>query len=670
MIMSVLLQNVRIQVKKYPAFRSISEQKAVNSEVSQKIKIPARIQRGPTDILRTLASTLTPDTTGAHYKYHDDPFLIPPSNYAKRAFALSKESGRKAAQWVRQQHADLFDHKVAEPFIPIFAPKAVYDENSEVNEAVLKTLIQSSSVSDAICVYELMEKKNIAVSDELKQSLLELVCFYNGKDGKSDEYLDEKWYTANQRTIARKTWQDGGFADKLFKSMNQTPEAICTMIQGMTKYYQVNQAMSLYEEVLNKNLPISLETFNGLIRVSSFVREDFALRWQFVREIFDKMKSQEVMPNIQTLNAALATLAAMATMKNCPKIALALITEFKQLGIEPSLASFYHLLQIMFKREGAKPPILNEILDFLETQGNLEARDAEDINFFVAAMNVCTYKLEDLNLAYRLNNVLHTGNNYDLMGDSLKESIYYRNFFYLVCDLESIEEIMNLYETVVPRIYTPEQSVMIKIIRAVDMNGATEYLPQLWSDAKLFEFNRSEDVLTEFTGVIYKNHTNVAPLNEQLGNIAAGLWHEIEIENPGRRKKIMWTGPMIGSILQAFVDAKRVKDAYTVFQKLRRSQQEIFGVPEAQTLRDFLEFVIENKDGNGALIFVNYCHDNDLAETYEFAERLKNSSILKGTQILNLEKILIVAKNLKEKLDKRKNEKVEIRTDEYFNKNE
>ena len=118
--MSVILQNVRIQVKKHPAFRSISEQKAVNSEVSQKIKIPARIQRGPTDILRTLASTLTPDTTGAHYKYHDDPFLIPPSNYAKRAFALSKESGRKAAQWVRQQHADLFDHKVAEPFIPLY----------------------------------------------------------------------------------------------------------------------------------------------------------------------------------------------------------------------------------------------------------------------------------------------------------------------------------------------------------------------------------------------------------------------------------------------------------------------------------------------------------------------------------------------------------------------
>lgn len=94
--------------------------------------------------------------------------------------------------------------------------------------------------------------------------------------------------------------------------------------------------------------------------------------------------------------------------------------------LHPSISAYILSFPLLSSHvsEGAKPPILNEILDFLETQGNLEARDAEDINFFVAAMNVCTYKLEDLNLAYRLNNVLHTGNNYDLMGDSLKESIY------------------------------------------------------------------------------------------------------------------------------------------------------------------------------------------------------------------------------------------------------
>lgn len=37
----------------------------------------------------------------------------------KRSYALSKEAGRKAAKWVRDQHADLFQHEVAEPPIEV-----------------------------------------------------------------------------------------------------------------------------------------------------------------------------------------------------------------------------------------------------------------------------------------------------------------------------------------------------------------------------------------------------------------------------------------------------------------------------------------------------------------------------------------------------------------------
>lgn len=59
------------------------------------------------------------DPTAPHYKYHDDPFLIPASNYAKRSFALAQESGRKAARWILQEHADLFQHKVADPFVEV-----------------------------------------------------------------------------------------------------------------------------------------------------------------------------------------------------------------------------------------------------------------------------------------------------------------------------------------------------------------------------------------------------------------------------------------------------------------------------------------------------------------------------------------------------------------------
>jgi len=86
----------------------------------KEIQIPTRVERGPTDILKALASTVGRDYTAAHYKFHDDPFLIPYSNLSKRSYALSKEAGRKAAHWVRDQHPDLFQHAEAEPPIEVY----------------------------------------------------------------------------------------------------------------------------------------------------------------------------------------------------------------------------------------------------------------------------------------------------------------------------------------------------------------------------------------------------------------------------------------------------------------------------------------------------------------------------------------------------------------------
>lgn len=73
-----------------------------------KIVIPKRIDRSPTDILYTLSSTVGTDPTAAHYKFHDDPFLIPASDSKKYNYALAQEAGRKAAEWIREEHRDLF----------------------------------------------------------------------------------------------------------------------------------------------------------------------------------------------------------------------------------------------------------------------------------------------------------------------------------------------------------------------------------------------------------------------------------------------------------------------------------------------------------------------------------------------------------------------------------
>lgn len=80
------------------------------------------------------------------HRYHDDPYLIPLSNFHKRSYALSAEAGRKAAAWVRDEHAELFNTRVwdpptrkitphvnAEPAIDAYTPKPIYNDESKVN---------------------------------------------------------------------------------------------------------------------------------------------------------------------------------------------------------------------------------------------------------------------------------------------------------------------------------------------------------------------------------------------------------------------------------------------------------------------------------------------------------------------------------------------------------
>jgi pentatricopeptide repeat domain-containing protein 3 len=67
--------------------------------------------------------------------------------------------------------------------------------------------------------------------------------------------------------------------------------------------------------------------------------------------------------------------------------------------------------------------ILVDIMDAIEGQ-TFNIQHPKDTFFFVTAMDVCRNHLQDVNLARRVNKLLHVGNNYDLIGDSFKESIY------------------------------------------------------------------------------------------------------------------------------------------------------------------------------------------------------------------------------------------------------
>lgn len=111
--------------------------------------------------------------------------------------------------WVRSEHHDLFQHKEADPPIEAFIPKVVYNENSEVTIEDLRNTIKKELVSDSVLVYKRLREKNVEISPEDAQALLELVCFYNEEDALNEELIEERWFrqTGKGRERQRKTWK-------------------------------------------------------------------------------------------------------------------------------------------------------------------------------------------------------------------------------------------------------------------------------------------------------------------------------------------------------------------------------------------------------------------------------------------------------------------------------
>lgn len=265
----------------------------------------------------------------------------------------------------------------------------VFTEESEVDSKTLQDLIQQSEVTDAVFVYNLMKTKGIEIEDSLKQSLLELVCFYNNSEPIPEEFIEERWFKqGSTKDRLSKTWKDGDLAEQLFKELPKTSESYAAIIRGMCKYYQVERAYALFYETIEKKIELDTRTFNSLIFVSSFIKESGEMRWEFCVDLLRQMKDRQLRPNVGTLNACLKTISTIGNHKISRTGAIKVMSEFKAIGIEPSLASYYYILNIFCKEKGPTSHVLVDILS--EIQGKeFEIQDIRDTYFFVTAMEVC-----------------------------------------------------------------------------------------------------------------------------------------------------------------------------------------------------------------------------------------------------------------------------------------
>jgi len=457
---------------------------------ADEIEIPDRIERRPTDILKAISSTLTTDYTAPHYRFHDDPWLIPYTQNEKREFTIAKESGRNAARFILQNHPNLFTKNriEAEPPITAFQPRAIYNRDN-VTVELLENMLVNFQVFDATDVYELLVEKKKEIPAELKQNLLEMLAFYSEDEPLTPENQDSK----NMLPVVQ-SWAAGGLAETLYSQLN-SPAARLAMLLGLARHKQYMRAMQVWGEVEANKDPVPVEGYNAYITALSF--DDFNKVKVEITNVLTKMKEAKIAPDAETLVCCLEAVARACNKHkgNYPascELGLSLLSEFRAaVGVEPSLGAFYQLLEIFYsKTNRERPMIMKDFLDALEGKDMWPAKSVQDFNFFSRAMEVCAY-LNNTRMAYRLHEMLLSGKNVNLLGNAMNLERYYLNFILLVLRTEDIDVAMDLYSRITPHIWSPRRDLFNALLMEINTKSAVQYLGKVFDDMELCSYGGS-----------------------------------------------------------------------------------------------------------------------------------------------------------------------------------
>ncbi|EFN82763.1 Protein PTCD3-like protein, mitochondrial [Harpegnathos saltator] len=604
---------------------------AATTSSSSEIHIPNRIERGPTDILKALESTISRDYTAPHYKYHDDPFLTPLSKVQNRSYALARESGRKAAIWIRQEHSDLFQHKVAEPEIKPFVPSPIYTENSTVTEETLLYEISNGNVPDSITIYDLL-KGNITVPT--KQALLELLCFYNNSEPINSDFLETRWFQLT-RNHKKNIWINRPQIDILFNSLIQEEPVVAAaaydaLLCGLAKCHSVDKSWHLYNECQQKKIPLSVRGYNSMISIVPLMSEGNEKPKTLTMDIFRTMAANGVAPNIHTFNAALNTAVNLQSKKAAIEFARTILADIKQCHLKPSLTTYFYVLY-----DSAYSSFM-EILKSLKRE-TLTIQDAKDMFFFVTAMEMAFQQFCSREAGEAVNELLLTGDNYKFIGDNYKENSYYRAYLELILATEDFEVFFKIYNKFVPHVAIAEPSVMQAILETLQLLPAetvTQYIPKIWSHMIMFGYLDREGLLERILHLIsvHCKPTPDSPLNTQFAEVALTIWDHIQSQNAKRMQHLMMPSTVMGDIAVLLARGDNMDKMIDVILSLTKLPHLMKGVIEMERINEIFELCLAQAHTPAVFVIIKYMVSSGLEGVGDMAKKFHQNVALTSTQ--------------------------------------
>jgi len=348
-------------------------------------------------------------------------------------------------------------------------------------------------VEDSMQVYSLLIEKGKVISDDLRQSLMELVAFHNEYEAEEEGKEDRGMITDPDQ----KKWKKGGFVDQLYSEGGlATASERVTLLAGLSRFKGGNM-WQLYEECKANNDKVPVEAFNGVIGCLFGNKDGVEKTMTSVKEILSDMREAGVAPNVGTLISILKLLTNNVREREvCCRHALDVLAEFRVLGVENSLGVYKLLLEIFVdKKSNNKSPILFDIMKELEGKDMSLPRDPEDLFFLPQAMQVCNI-MNNAKLAWVVNEFLHTGQNVRLLSEWKQEQNYYQDFLTVILQNDDFNTAMELYNKMVPNTFTPRFPYYEMMMNHLHSNGALPYLSKIWDDIVASEY-ASADMATQ-----------------------------------------------------------------------------------------------------------------------------------------------------------------------------
>nr|XP_022342688.1 protein PTCD3 homolog, mitochondrial-like isoform X2 [Crassostrea virginica] len=608
-----------------------------------KISPPMKIERSPTAVLEALEETVGYECR-SHGKFHtDDPYLYYPQ-FRKAFVMLAQSSGRKTAKLVSQMYAPLFEgtpaHTPLEPPTEAFSNLEANDDNLD---ASIKGNIQIGNLNRVLHHCSIMKNEDNfqILSNETYQMLIHFLSFHeqNYSINLEPEEVD---LLDSINMVSKRSDEDVPFLLETLIGLDRekTPELYNSYLCSFFKlnFNEVaGKAKDMYKVMEDSKIPLEKRTYHSILTRAPYLTGLDTI--EAVKTILERMKAAGYSPSVETYNSALLGLVNNKEFNTdeaqIVHFSLGLIAEMKSLGLEPTLDTWSIFISQLDKQVFARGQdssvivIMNQVLDEIQDKKFPEV-GLYGRKFLKIAMNVALFQ-QNLALAYRIDDIYKTGQNYKLVKDF---DIFRQRLipFVLAIFLEpDMSKVVSLCTSMQPKDDIQIMGAWKTFLEDLKNTKSFQFIPDL-----LPSFYSTKHCLPEVLDYLAASKQ---PAMVQL-KITAYAEKLLEMM-PNLMKNVRFFLRNMEQMLVIALNGDNINLAWKVFSFMQENRSKIVGeVINIAPYRDMLNYYIDADDlRNCAEIIKFVAKDCPPAVTKSFVQNVKMNVPMNDFEREQLEKI-------------------------------